>query len=169
MMDAPLLSSRIRRDIVRPPPDLVAAAGRYGAATLHESFGQKGALPACIKPIVGHVRVCGPAVTVQCPPGDNLWLHRAIYVAEPGDVLVVQVGEHYECGYWGEIMAHAALARRLGGLVINGCVRDGSQLAQLAFPVFARGLCIRGTQKDREAMGWINAPPAPWRGNCVAG
>jgi len=64
----------------------------------------------------------------------------------------------YDYGYWGEIMATAAQARQLGGLVIDGCVRDGVLLAEMGFPVFARGLCIRGTGKDFGARGWINHP-----------
>jgi 4-hydroxy-4-methyl-2-oxoglutarate aldolase len=104
------------------------------------------------------MRVCGPAVTVHSPGGDNLWLHRAIYVAQPGDVLVVSVSQAYDFGYWGEIMSCAAKARDLAGLVIDGCVRDGAILADFGLPVFARGLCIRGTGKDFDARGWINHP-----------
>src|SRR5690606_22642629 len=103
-------------------------------------------------------RVCGPAVTVQSPGGDNLWLHRAIYAAEPGDVLVVHVSDKYDHGYWGEIMSTAAQVRGLGGLVIDGCVRDSTLLRSMTFPVFSRGLCIRGTGKDFGARGWVNYP-----------
>jgi 4-hydroxy-4-methyl-2-oxoglutarate aldolase len=95
---------------------------------------------------------------VHSPGGDNLWIHRAIYAAQPGDVLVVHTNGHYEHGYWGEIMSTAAKVRGLAGLVIDGCVRDGELLGQIGFPVFARGLCIRGTGKDFGARGWINAP-----------
>lgn len=104
------------------------------------------------------MRLSGPAVTVHSPGGDNLWLHRAIYAAQPGDVLVVSVSEAYEYGYWGEIMSTAAQARGLEGLVIDGCVRDLALLAEIGFPIFARGPCIRGTSKDSGARGWINAP-----------
>ena len=55
-------------------------------------------------------------------------------------------------------MSAAGRARQLGGLVIDGCVRDGAVLAEFGFPVFARGLCIRGTGKDFGARGWINHP-----------
>jgi 4-hydroxy-4-methyl-2-oxoglutarate aldolase len=85
-------------------------------------------------------------------------LHRGIVAAKPGDVLVVYVDGVYEHGYWGEIMSTAARARKLGGLVIDGCVRDGAILESVGFPVFARGLCIRGTGKDFAARGWINQP-----------
>ena len=148
----------IRADIERVAPSVLALAGTQAAATLHEAAGRIGVMPSAIKPVAPSFKVCGPAVTVHSPGGDNLWLHRAIYVARPGDVLMVHVSEAYEFGYWGEIMSAAAHARGLGGLVIDGCVRDGAVLEQFGFPVFARGLCIRGTGKDFGARGWINHP-----------
>jgi len=104
------------------------------------------------------MRICGPAVTVHSPGGDNLWLHRAIYVAQPGDVLVVHTSGVHDFGYWGEIMSCAAAQRGVAGLVIDGCVRDGSLLSEFNLPIFARGLCIRGTGKDFGARGFINFP-----------
>lgn len=148
----------IRAEIARPDAATVQAARALPAATLHEAGGRIGVLPSAIKPVAPAFRVCGPAVTVHSPGGDNLWLHRALYVARPGDVLVVHVSGAYDYGYWGEIMSAAARARQLGGLVIDGCVRDGAVLADFGFPVFARGLCIRGTGKDFGARGWINHP-----------
>ena len=85
-------------------------------------------------------------------------LHRALAVAQPGDVMVVFANGAYEHGYWGEIMGTMAQARGLAGLVIDACVRDGALIAQMGFPVFSRGLCIRGTGKDFGATGWINHP-----------
>lgn len=149
-----------RYDFERVSAADVAVAARLSAATLHEAAGKIGALPLAIKPVSPEFRLCGPAVTVHSPGGDNLWIHRAIYEAQPGDVLVIYVNQHYEHGYWGEIMATAAQARGLAGLVIDGCVRDGALLGEIGFPVFARGLCIRGTGKDFGARGWINAPIA---------
>src|SRR5439155_18422235 len=85
-------------------------------------------------------------------------LHRALDIAQAGDVLVVHVSGAHDHGYWGEIMTTMAKARGLAGLVIDGCVRDGVLLEQIGFPVFARGLCIRGTGKDYDAIGWLNEP-----------
>ncbi len=130
----------------------------FPTATLFEAAGRWGALPSAIKPVVPGWRIEGPAFPVQGPPGDNLWLHRAIYAAGPGDILVVHVGDHHEAGYWGEIMSTAAQARGLGGLVIDGCVRDARDLGLVGFPVFSRGLCIRGTAKDRDARGALAQP-----------
>ena len=92
------------------------------------------------------------------PGGDNLWLHRALVLAQPGDVLVAYVSGVHEAGYWGEIMSTMARERGLAGLLIDACVRDGELLGQIGLPVFARGLCLRGTGKDFGAIGWINAP-----------
>ncbi len=135
---------------------MIQRAARYGAATLHEAMGKKGALPHGIKPITATMKVCGLALTVSSPPHDNLMLHQALYVAQPGAVLVVDVNRGYEAGYWGEIMTVAAQQRKIAGLVIDGCVRDADLIDHLGFPVFARGLSIRGT--DKQGGGHINAP-----------
>jgi 4-hydroxy-4-methyl-2-oxoglutarate aldolase len=138
--------------------EIVNLAQSLPAATLHEAAAKTGALPATIKPVAPSFCVCGPALTVHSPPADNLWLHRALAIAQPGDVLVVYTSDAYEYGYWGEVMSTAARHRKLGGLVIDGCVRDLALLQDIGFPIFARGLCIRGTGKDFAARGWLNAP-----------
>jgi 4-hydroxy-4-methyl-2-oxoglutarate aldolase len=147
---------------LRRSPDISSSVGaaRFSSATLHEAAGRTGALPAQIKPVHGSFRVSGPAYPVRCAPGDNLWLHRAIYAAAPLDVLVVDVGDGREFGYWGEILSCAAVCRGLGGLVINGCVRDGDRLLDIGFPVFAAGLCIQGTVKDPASDGTLAQPVA---------
>ena len=106
--------------VSRPDAGLVQRAAQFSAATLGEAVGKRTDLPAAIKPIAPNMRVCGPALTVSSPPMDNLTIHQTIYRAAPGDVLVVEVSGHYEAGYWGEIMTHAALNRRIAGLVIDG-------------------------------------------------
>ncbi|CAN0619813.1 4-carboxy-4-hydroxy-2-oxoadipic acid aldolase [Burkholderia multivorans] len=151
-------ATTIRTGIVRVDARVVDAARTLPTATLHEAGGKIGALPAAIKPVAPGFRICGTAVTVHSPGGDNLWLHRALVVAQPGDVLVVYTNGVYEHGYWGEIMTTAARARGLAGLVIDGGVRDADLLEEIGFPVFARGLSIRGTGKDYGAIGWINEP-----------
>lgn len=146
--------------VTRPAQALIdrAKEAKFGTATLHEAGGQIGALPSYLKPVSPDWYVCGPALTVLCPPKDNLWLHRAIYHVQAGDVMVVDTGAFHEAGYWGEIMTHAAQQMGMAGLVIDGGVRDGSLLEELGMPVFSAGLCIRGTTKNREALGAINGP-----------
>lgn len=142
----------------RLPSQVMEAAAQLSTATLHEAGKKIGALPSAIRPLSPSMRVCGQALTVHSPPGDNLWLHRALVVSQPGDVLVVFANQAYEHGYWGEIMATMAQARGVAGLVIDACVRDGALMQAMGFPVFARGLCIQGTGKDFGATGWINHP-----------
>jgi 4-hydroxy-4-methyl-2-oxoglutarate aldolase len=137
-----------------------AALLRCGAATVHEVAGAGTALPPAIRPAFLDAQLCGPAFPVDCGPGDNLWLHRALYLAPPGSVLVVSCGGSYEFGYWGEILSTAALQRGLAGLVIDGAVRDVTALQRLAFPVFARGLCVRGTSKTPRAGTDAGSPIA---------
>lgn len=142
--------------MTRADQTFIAAVARQSTATVHEALGKKGALPSAIKPVTRGMRLCGPAFTVDSPPANNLLIHEAIYQAQPGDVLVVRVGDHYEAGYWGEIMAVAAVARGIVGLVIDGCVRDSAEMTRMNFPAFSRGLCIRGTGKERG--GVLNKP-----------
>jgi 4-hydroxy-4-methyl-2-oxoglutarate aldolase len=128
-----------------------------GSATLHEAAGRIGALPAAIRPMTPLPACAGPAVTVACPPADNLWLHRAVYECAPGTVLVADVSGAYEWGYWGEVLSCAAAERGIVGVVINGCVRDVARLTEVGVPVFARGSAIRGTVKHSDGVGAINA------------
>lgn len=134
------------------------AAAIFPTATLLEASGGHGALPSAIKPIVASMRLCGRALTIQCGAGDNLWIHKALLQAQPGDVLVCSVGGGYEHGYWGEILTVAAIAKGVAGLVIDGCVRDADPIERLAFPVFSRGLCIRGTSKRPDGPGSAGEP-----------
>jgi len=135
--------------------ELVLAAADLPAATLHEAAGRIGALPSRIRPIRPGMRVVGRAFPVTGGPGDNLWLHRAVYEAAPGDVLVVvpASGEAPEYGYWGEVLAVAALERGIAGLVIDGGVRDAVQLESRGFPTFAARICLRGTGKNPDGPG----------------
>jgi 4-hydroxy-4-methyl-2-oxoglutarate aldolase len=137
---------------------LIARAATSSSATLHEAAKRIGALPAGIRPLAPEVRVCGRAFPVKSPPGDNLWLHHAIYAATAGDVLVVDPGPGLEFGYWGEVMAVAAQSRGIAGLVINGGVRDGLRMLELGFAVFTAGPAIRGTGKDVEGRGSLGDP-----------
>lgn len=128
------------------------------SATLHEAAGRRGALPSSLKPIDRAMTVHGPALPVRCPPGDNLWIHRALAEAIPGEVLVVDCGSGTEHGYWGEIMATSAIARGVAGLIITGAVRDSLALRALGLPTFSNGICIQGTDKDPAGDGAVGAP-----------
>lgn len=138
--------------------DAWTAAALLSTATLHEAAGRIGALPSAIRPLSATAGVCGPALPVRGPAGDNLWLHRAIQAARRGDVLVVDPDGGLEHGYWGEVMTVAAMQRGIAGLVIHGGVRDSRRLVELGFPIFAACICIQGTGKRPDGAGSIGTP-----------
>jgi 4-hydroxy-4-methyl-2-oxoglutarate aldolase len=119
---------------------------RAGAATVYEAYGRRGDLDPAIRRISSSRPIAGPAYCVVCEKGDNLALHRAVAKASPGDILVV-AGHQATYGYLGDILAEAALARGIAGVIVDGFVRDSGELRSLNFPVWARGLAIRGATK----------------------
>jgi 4-hydroxy-4-methyl-2-oxoglutarate aldolase len=146
----------VRRETRRPESSVVEAFRALDVASVYEASGRKGYIENAIRPIAPGTRICGPAYTVQCAPGDNLMLHKALQKAPEGAVIVASVGGVYDYGYWGGLMATSGLARGLAGLAIDGCIRDSVEIAKMGFPVFCRGLCIRGTTKA--VLGLINYP-----------
>jgi len=108
-----------------------------------------------LKPF-NRVPLLGTAFTVKVPAGDNLMFNRAIDLALPGDVLVVDGGASMERALCGEIMISHAKCRGLAGFVINGCVRDVEAIAEMDFPVFALGANPNGPLKN--GPGEINVP-----------
>jgi 4-hydroxy-4-methyl-2-oxoglutarate aldolase len=100
--------------------------------------------------------VSGPAYPVRCTPGDNLAIHVAAARAPEGSVLVVDVGDVAERGYWGEVLTRGAQARGLAGLVIDGGVRDVAALEERGFPVFSALIALTGASKS--SPGTVGAP-----------
>jgi regulator of RNase E activity RraA len=90
----------------------------------------------------------GPAFTVKTRPGDNLMVHKALDIASPGDVVVVDAGGDLTNSIIGEIMVSYAINRGLAGMVINGSIRDSDALRRLSFPVYAAGVTHRGPLKS---------------------
>ncbi len=100
--------------------------------------------------------LCGPAVTVRVRPGDNLMIHKALMMVQPGDVLVIDGGGDVTQALVGGLMRTTCVAKKLGGLVIDGAVRDLCEWAEDGMPIFAKGHTHRGPSKD--GPGEINIP-----------
>ncbi len=90
----------------------------------------------------------GPALTVRTPPGENLMVHKAIEIAQPGDVIVVDAGGGTSHATIGEIMVTLAQRKKIAGFVIDGAIRDSAAIRAGAFPVFAAGVSHRGPYKN---------------------
>jgi RraA family protein len=102
--------------------------------------------------------MAGVALTVKTRPGDNLMIHKALDLAEPGDVIVVDGGGDLTNALVGELMVTYAVSRVVAGFVINGAIRDSDMISAGSFPVFAAGVTHRGPYKD--GPGEINVPVA---------
>jgi RraA family protein len=111
-----------------------------------------------LRPLHAEGFLAGPALTVRTRPGDNLMVHKALQIAEPGDVIVVDAGGDLTNAIIGELMLAHAEKIGLSGIVINGAVRDYGAIRIGKFPVFAAGVTHRGPYKD--GPGEINVPIA---------
>ena len=111
-----------------------------------------------LRPMHKSGQLAGPALTVKTRPGDNLMLHKAIDIAEPGDIVVCDAGGDLTNSLMGELMLAHAVKREVGGFVINGAVRDAESFIDFNLPVFAAGVSHRGPYKD--GPGEINVSVA---------
>ncbi len=148
----------IRRSIERVPASLVSAARAFQASILADVGGRRGALGGRIQPLAKSMKVAGPAFTVEVRPGDNLMIHAALQLAQPGDVIVVDGKGDLSCALTGALMAAHAQKAGIAGFVIDGAVRDTEECAIGSFPVFAAGANPNGPWKN--APGRINWPVA---------
>ena len=145
--------------ILPSPPRLDAALlDRFrGLATpnLADAMGRFNFMDAGMQSRTG-LPLCGLAVTVNARPADNLMIHKALQVASPGDIIVVNTCGNTTSAVFGELMCNTAVAAKLGGIVVDGAIRDVDGLAALGFPAFSRTVCAGGCDKD--GPGEINVP-----------
>ncbi|RQR38213.1 dimethylmenaquinone methyltransferase [Burkholderia sp. Bp9143] len=126
---------------------LLEQARTLGTSTLFEASGlATSAVDPAIRTVWPGASVAGPAYPLECSPGDNLAIHVAMEQVPRGSVLVISTGG-FVAGYWGEVLTVAAEAAGVAGLVIDGGVRDIAALVARRFPVFTRGVSMRGTIK----------------------
>jgi len=142
----------------RPTAAQLAALASLGTATLQDAAGGRGVLDPRLKSLRAGMRVCGPALTCACPTLDNLAVHAALKVARAGDVIVCDAGGDPAQGMFGDLMAACAVHNGLGGVVMNGGVRDAEAIIASGLPVFARGVCVRAGGKA--VLGPVAAPIA---------
>ena len=150
---------RINPRVSGPPAELIAAFREVPVAAVGDCLGRSiGAIG--LRGYHGDLGtvLCGPALTVRVRPGDNLMVHKAIFMALPGDIIVVDGAGDLTQALVGGLMRTTAIARRLGGFVLDGAVRDIAEWAGGGVPIFARGHTHRGPSK--EGPGEINVPIA---------
>jgi len=140
-----------------PRPDAALAEGFRGlpSSNIGDQMERLYNTSSSLKSL-NHIPLCGPAFTVKVPQGDNLMFHKALDLAQPGDIIVVDGEGDRERALAGEIMIRYAMGRGLGGFVVNGCMRDLDAIETLDFPVYALGITPQGPYKN--GPGEINVP-----------
>jgi RraA family protein len=126
-------------------------------ANICDTMGRIYGLDKGVKPY-NRIRLLGPAFTVKVPLGDNLMFHKALDMAQPGDIIAVDGEGCMDHSLCGEIMMRTAIKRGIAGFLIGGCIRDVEALANLPLAVFALGVQPKGPYKN--GPGEINVPIA---------
>lgn len=153
-----MIGFRIAKRARKAPVEMVSRFAALPVANISDCMSRMSAGGARLRPMHGGGVMAGVALTVRSRPGDNLMLHKALDLAEPGDVVVCDAGGDLTNALIGELMVAHAIKRGLAGVVINGAIRDAAALRAGSFPVFAAGITHRGPYKD--GPGEINVPIA---------
>jgi 4-hydroxy-4-methyl-2-oxoglutarate aldolase len=151
--------SKVYLKVNRVGADTVAQAREVTVADVHEAMGPPGRaalMSARMRPQQAGQKIAGPAVTAFCWPGDNLMMHRALYLAQPGDVLVVVCQAELSGAQWGDMATRYAMKKGLAGVVVQGCARDVDTVRALGFPVWSTH--ISPIHPDKSGHGYVNAP-----------
>lgn len=137
---------------------LVDAFAQLPVANVSDSMSRMTSAGPTLRPMHASGGMAGVALTVKSRPGDNLMLHKAIDMAVPGDVIVVDAGGELTNALMGELMLAYAIKRGVVGFVINGAIRDLDNFRETNLPTYAAGVTHRGPYKD--GPGEINVPVA---------
>lgn len=153
-----MIGNRINPLVNRPSAELLHRMRALPVANISDVMARLEAGGPRIRPLHAGGALCGPAFTIKTRPGDNLFVHHALDLAEPGDVLVIDGGGDLTNALMGEMMLAYAEKRGLAGVVLNGAMRDYGYIRTRSFPVYAAGITHRGPYKN--GPGEINVPVA---------
>ncbi len=140
----------VYKDFKRPDKQLIERFRGIPAANLDDCMGRQAAADAAIKPI-GKSGLIGPALTVKVTEGDNLMFHYAMDLAKEGDVIVIDAGGSTSRSIFGEIMVHYLLKKNIGGIIVDGALRDKEDIAATGLPVSRKG---RDARRPVEERSW---------------
>ena len=98
----------------------------------------------------------GVALTVKVRNGDNLFIHQAIEMGGPGDVIIVDNEGGRERSLAGAVMFGYCQYKGIEGLVIDGPIRDYDDVVESDWHIYATGVTSRGPYKT--GPGEVNVP-----------
>lgn len=149
---------RIRYNDLRPAEEVTAGFRQFETPDISDLMNRLYTMNTAIRPLTGgDLRVLGPACTVKVFPGDNLMVHKALDIAQPGDVMVVDASSSTMTAVLGDTISMKARHRGIVGFVVDGVIRDLPAILRLGdFPVFARGTTPIGPL--HRGPGEINHP-----------
>ena len=137
----------IVKNIARADAATIGLLGQLGVATVDEAQGRTGLMHPSLRPIYPSARAAGSAVTVSCQAGDNLMVHAAMDVVQPGDMLVVTTRSPSTDGMFGDLLAESCRAHGVAGLIVDAGVRDVAEISAMNFPVWSKAICAQGSVK----------------------
>lgn len=147
---------RIKQSWRRIDAEMVDAFRDLPVANVSDAMQRLPGFGAEFRPMHRSGVLAGPALTVRTRPGDNLMLHKAIDMAEPGDVIVVDAGGDLTNSLMGELMLAHAIRRGVAGFVLGGAIRDAEAFLERNLPIYALGITHRGPY--RTGPGEIGFP-----------
>jgi RraA family protein len=131
---------RVCVNFQRPSPELIRQFGEFPTPDISDLLNRLYAVDPEIQLLTNpQHKVCGPACTVKVFRGDNLMVHKSLDVLEPGDVVIVDAGGSSMNAVLGDLVSTKAKHRGAVGFIVDGLVRDLPNIAEIDFPVFARG------------------------------
>lgn len=131
---------RIKTGMQRPSPELVTRYAAYETPDISDLMNRLYAMDGGISNLINSENIAGPALTVKLFPGDNLMIHKALDVAQPGDVVIVDTSLNTTTAVIGDLVTQKAKHRGIKGFIIDGLVRDLPAMKGVDLPVFARGV-----------------------------
>ena len=131
---------RIKLSIDRPAPGLVSMFREFETPDISDILNRMYTMSPEIRNLVNTRPLVGPALTVKVYPGDNLMVHKALDVAKPGDIVVVDTSGSQRNAVLGDLVTNKAKHRGIAGFIVDGLVRDLPGLLEADLPVYARGV-----------------------------
>jgi 4-hydroxy-4-methyl-2-oxoglutarate aldolase len=158
----PEAKAKIYREIPRADGSLIASLRGLTVADIHDALTPEarsaGLMNQSMRPVTPGLRICGQAMTAFCALGDSLMVHCALYLAQPGDVLVISSGGVPHGALWGGNVAFDAKAHGLAGTIVDAPVRDVAAIRELRYPAWASSIAV--TRLEKMGQGFVNLPVA---------